>query len=83
MKKDKKLTNRQRIAQRRRNNKRAEKEHHRKLIRKLVHIAEQINAGHYEGVKTSPLLAVNSHRVQRYLNKGINPAALLDMSMGL
>jgi hypothetical protein len=63
-------------ADKRRAKRRVAHEADRKLARKLYHIAEQINQGHFAGVKNSPLLACNLHRVRRYLNRGINPELL-------
>jgi hypothetical protein len=83
MKKPKKLTHRKQIAQRHRAQKKEKQEHQRKLIRKLYHICTAVNTGNWTGVKESPLFAVNSRRVRRYLSKSIDPMSLVNASLGL
>jgi hypothetical protein len=65
-------------ADKRRAARRRKHEEERKLVRKLGHIAEEIRDGHFEGVRTSPLLALNVGKVTAYLRKYRQHPNLLD-----
>lgn len=75
-------TQRRIIADKRRQAKRATHQAERTRRRKLVNIAEEIRMGNFEGVKTSPLLAVNIGWVKAYLRKSSPQQSFLDALMG-